>query len=151
MILQHLCSVKKPEKQDVGVSSVLVVENEFQEEVGKPTSNDISLSDKQNISVIIGLKKYLKKSTNLPYYAFLKKRERAREEERERRKREPLFSCSPRYSIVYTCMMLDHQVFLKHMINQTFCSKHKYGNVVFKISDTHRCRLYEAVLHFKME
>lgn len=58
MILQQYGSVKKPEKN----SSVLVVENEFQEEVGKPTSNNISSSDKQNISVIIGLKKYLKKN-----------------------------------------------------------------------------------------
>lgn len=42
------------------------------------------------------------------------------------------------------CMMLDHQVFLKHRINQTFCSVHKYGVV-------HHCRQYGAVLHFKMK
>lgn len=64
-------------------------------------------------TVLIGLKKKrgFKKFTNLPYYAFLMKRER--EEERERREREPLFSCSPTDLKSYMCMMLDHQVFLK--------------------------------------
>ena len=36
--------------------------------------------------------------------------EREREEEGEKRKREPLFS---RSVVVYMCLMLDHQVFLK--------------------------------------
>ena len=35
------------------------------------------------------------------------------EEEGEKRKKEPLFSCSPTYVIFYTCLMLDLQVFLK--------------------------------------
>lgn len=39
--------------------------------------------------------------------------ERETEEEGEKRKKEPLFSCSPKYFIAYTCLMLDHQVFLK--------------------------------------
>lgn len=55
--------------------------------------------------------KGFKKFTNLPYYAFLMERET--EEEGEKRKKEPLFSCSPKYFMAYTCLMLDHQVFLK--------------------------------------
>lgn len=89
----------------LGIHQYWQLEMNFKRKLANQHLNDISSSDKQNISVITGLEEvFKKKSTNLPYYAFLKKRERAREEERERRKREPLFSCSPRYSLVYTCV-----------------------------------------------
>lgn len=67
----------------------------------------------------------LEKFTNLPYYAFLMERER--EEEGEKRKKEPLFSCSPRY-FFFTRVMLDHQVFLKATQEKLiyYCKSHSF-------------------------